>query len=59
MHINDVYHTRVAIREVMGMLPECDRKENLRVSLEACEDTIREFESMLEQMALAEEASQS
>jgi len=56
MHINDVYYTRSAIREVMGMIRECDQKENLRVALEACEDTIRDFEEHLEQLAMAEEA---
>ena len=44
MHINDVYFTERAIREVLGMVRESDQKTNLITALEACRDTIREFE---------------
>ena len=44
MHINDVYFTERAIREVLGMVRESDQKQNLITALEACQDTIREFE---------------
>ena len=44
MHINDVYFTERAIREVLGMVRDSDQKTNLITALEACRDTIREFE---------------
>ena len=53
MHINDVYFTERAIREVLGMVRESDQKQNLITALEACRDTIREFE----QRKLGEEDS--
>ena len=58
MHINDVYYTRRAVREVMGMIRECDQKENLRVALDALDWAVQEFEERLELQALAEEARQ-
>ena len=56
MHINDVY----ALRDVLAAVQAGMRVDNALVASlhKAAEESIEQFETMLEEMALAEEAAQ-